>query len=109
MVCDCDHQRPLLHAWLDGTRISQCCGGETWPGGCALRSSHTASLAAYSVLTLSRYASGRLFAKSGACSNNLHSLMRCDAAMRVQVGAVCMETTKSTACEMTLWFLDVVY
>lgn len=35
--------------------------------------------------------------------------MRCDAAIRVQLGAVCIETTKSTACEITLWFREVVY
>lgn len=29
--------------------------------------------------------------------------------MRVHAGAVCIELTKSTACEITLWFLEVVY
>jgi hypothetical protein len=74
-----------------------------------LSSSQTASLAAYSVLTLSKYASGRILANSGAFSSSLHSFMRCEAAMRVQVGAVCIDTTKSTACEITLWFREVVY
>jgi hypothetical protein len=84
-------------------------GGGVGLTGWALNSSQTANLAAYSVLTLSRYASGRDLAKSGACSRSLHSFIRWEAAILVHVGAVCIDTTNSTACVITLWFLDVVY
>lgn len=101
------HVPPLPHAFDVGTSISQF-GGGVGLYGWALSNSHTASLAAYSVLTLSRYASGRALAKSGAFSSSLHSFIKWEAAIRVHVGAVCIDTTKSTACVITLWFLEVV-